>query len=457
MKRIAFALVALAACSSTPPELSLDIRLPDDRSLFAGVASLTLKATRDSAPLAQSTFAASTQSVSLEGVSHGARTIVELDGADSTGSVIARGRTCTFDFEGAGTTAPLYFAPTNFFASTASAPAATRTYPVAMALSDGTVLLAGGADTAGTALASSELFTPGAATFAASGATMIHARRSAEGTPLPSTGLFVTGGVDATGAVVADAELYQESLKSFTAIKAAAIGARVDHRALLLADGSVFVSGGTATEGGAPLATTAIVYIATDGTFQATAGPTLVTARRAHATTLAIGVPVVIGGYGADGKPLDSIEIVDVSSGTATTVGHLQTARADATASVLDDGSILVVGGVGGSGVLADAELYNPVLAAEPSYKTTVYSLAVARHGHTATVLSDGRVLIAGGFGADGKAVDSVELFVTGVRFVSERSLGTPRAGHVTVPLCDGTALVVGGGTGAELYNGPAD
>ena len=57
--------------------------------------------------------------MSLHGVSHGARTVISLDGVDDSGTLIARGKTCPIDFEASGTTAPLYFAPTNFFAPTA--------------------------------------------------------------------------------------------------------------------------------------------------------------------------------------------------------------------------------------------------------------------------------------------------------------------------------------------------
>jgi hypothetical protein len=134
-------------------------------------------------------------------------------------------------------------------------------------------------------------------------------------------------------------------------------------------------------------------------------------------------------------------------------VASLSFPRAEATASLLLDGSILVVGGAGDAAGTprADAELYNPV-----TRTTMIYPLAVARRGHTATVLPDGRVLVAGGLDKNGNPVASVELFASGVGFVSERPLGAPRAHHVAVPLCDGTVLVVGGAATAEIYTPPA-
>jgi hypothetical protein len=391
--------------------------------------------------------------VSLNDVSHGDRTIITLNGLDSAGTVIAQGRTCSINFTGAGTTAPLYFAPTNFFALTASDPITVRQDPVAMALGDGRVLLAGGGDpTSATVFDSSELFAPGLATFAAHTAVMNHARTRAQATPLSSIGLLVTGGVDAAGTTLAEAELYLESGQQFLRITAPLLDGRVDHRAVVLPDGSAFISGGRHGDADPPLATTLFVAVNSDGTYQVTAGPPLLEARRSHATVVSVGVPVVFGGYGAAGTVLDTIEAVDRTSGAAA-IGKLKTARAEATASLLADGSILIVGGIGpASTPLADAEVFNPI-----THTTNVQHLAVARSGHTATVLSDGRVLIAGGLGQNKAALDSVELFVADLGFVTERSLLTPRSGHVTIPLCDGTALVVGGGEKAELYSGPAD
>ena len=444
----------LATACGSSPELTLQIRLPADKTRLAAVSRVDLTATRNGVVLAHGSFSSTAGTVSLSDVSHGAQTLFALDGFDATGAVIARGRSCAVDFEASGTTAALYFAPTNFFGVTASAPSSTRAAPAAMALDDGTVLLAGGGDTAGAPLATTELFHPGLGTFTANAAVMNHARARAESTPLSAIGLLVTGGVGAGGAVLDSAEIYLQNGAQFLDTAPSLDMPRVDHRAVPLADGRTFVTGGSATDGGAPTAATAFIYVKSDGTFHVTTGPTLVEARRAHAAALAVGVPFVFGGYGADGKtPLASVEAIDPSTGgVARTVAHLVTARAEATATALADGGILLVGGIGPAGALADAEVYNPAL---PD-KATVYTLMVARHHHTATVLADGRVLVAGGTDGAGNALSSVEIFAPGVGFLTERSMTTPRSGHVAIPLCDGTVLMVGGGAGAEIYTGSA-
>jgi hypothetical protein len=457
-------MIALAAsipgCGRSP-ELSLDIRLPMDRHLLAGLARLDLIATRDGRVLAQASFSGNASFVSVSGVSHGPRTVLALDGVNATGDVVAEGRTCPVDFEHGGTTAPLYFAPTNFFAPTAGAPAAVRTDPVVVPLSDGSALLAGGADANSP---SAELFSPGSATFAAATQMALNvARQRAEVVEVPSVGALVTGGVDPNDQPIATAELFDDVQREFSSLPDdQRLDARVGHRAVLLGDGhTVLISGGQSPTSNA-LASTVFVKVQPAGVASpVSAGPPLSTARYDHAAVVAVGVPLMIGGYAVDGTPLASIEQLQPADMTTPAafvpIASLRFPRAEATASLLLDGSILVVGGAGDAAHTPrrDAELYNPV-----TRTTTVFDLAVARRGHTATVLSDGRVLIAGGIGLDSAGnqvpLSSVELFAVGVGFVSERPLGAPRANHVAVPLCDGTVLVAGGGPTAEIYTPPA-
>jgi large repetitive protein len=445
---LAGAITLVAACTLSgcgdDPELVLQIRLPpDDQGLFQAVAQLNLTASRDEVVLAQRSFSGTATSVSLTGVSHGPRTIIALEGVDSSNQVIAFGRTCPIDFDGPNTVAPLYFAPTSFFGPTGDTPAA-RYRPVGAALSDGNVVIVGGQDADENALASVELFRPGVATFSPITDHPI-ARKHAASTWLPDVGLLIVGGRDAAGVQIAEAELFLETQGQFFPIADPRLEGRTGHQLVTLPDGRALVTGGVS--GNTTLATALYIAVMSDGTYRVSPAPMLSEPRSGHAATVAVGTPIVFGGYDAAGVPLDTIEAVDVNYSASQIIARMKTPRAEATATALLDGSILLVGGKGPDGEpLADAELFNPI-----TRSTEQIPLVYARHGHSATLLPDGRVLIAGGT-RNGVPFDEVELYVPGFDFVNERRLGTPRAQHLAVPLCDETVLLMGGGPGAELY-----
>ena len=78
------------------------------------------------------------------------------------------------------------------------------------------------------------------------------------------------------------------------------------------------------------------------------------------------------------------------------------------TATLLPNGKVLVAGGfIGGSGYLSSAELYDPA----SGNWTATGSLNNARSYHTATLLPNGKVLVAGGLGTDGVVFSSAELY----------------------------------------------
>ena len=147
-------------------------------------------------------------------------------------------------------------------------------------------------------------------------------------------------------------------------------------------------------------------------------------------------------------------QITAPPANTWVVTGSLNTARYGATATLLTNGLVLVAGGNDGSGApLASAELYNPATG----IWTLTGSLNVARYGATATLLANGQVLVAGGTGP----IASAELYnpATGT-WTLTGSLNTARWGATATLLPNGQVLVAGGyayGVGylssAELYN----
>jgi hypothetical protein len=120
----------------------------------------------------------------------------------------------------------------------------------------------------------------------------------------------------------------------------------------------------------------------------------------------------------------------------------LTTARSSHTASVLSNGKVLVVGGYDINGnPLSSAELYDPATG----LFTVTGSLTDARYSHTASVLSNGKVLIVGGYGNAGN-LSSAELYdpATGL-FTVTGSLTDARSSHTASVLSNGKVLIDNG------------
>ena len=145
------------------------------------------------------------------------------------------------------------------------------------------------------------------------------------------------------------------------------------------------------------------------------------------------------------------------SAGTLAPTGSMHVPRAVHTATLLPDGRVLVAGGMQKNGVFEDtAELYDPASGRFESLPR----LSSPRVGHSATLLSNGRVLIAGGSSGRhfeggrwmGEVAATAELFDPATRtFRSAGSMTTPRAHQAAVRLADGQVLLAGG------YNGVVD
>jgi hypothetical protein len=144
--------------------------------------------------------------------------------------------------------------------------------------------------------------------------------------------------------------------------------------------------------------------------------------------------------------------------GTFIPAGEMTKVRSAHTATLLTDGRVLVTGGSTSGVVLSAAEIYDPATGVF----TTTGDLNAGRVHHTATLLSDGTVLVAGGLG--GGILGSAELYDPSVgTFTPVGSMVTRQFQHTATLLPDGRVLVAGGGhapnfppftvAGAEIYD----
>jgi N-acetylneuraminic acid mutarotase len=176
-------------------------------------------------------------------------------------------------------------------------------------------------------------------------------------------------------------------------------------------------------------------------TWSSTGG--LHTARASHTATLLNDGRVLVVGGDDFGGSLPSAEVYDPTIGTWSSTGILKTARSGHTATLLNDGRVLVVGGANStSSYLASAEVYDPTTGTWSSTST----LKTARGGHTATLLNDGRVLVVGGHYSDSGYHATAEIYapITDT-WSNTNSMSTPRSSHTATLLSDGRVLVAGG------------
>jgi Galactose oxidase, central domain/Kelch motif len=283
-----------------------------------------------------------------------------------------------------------------------------RSHHTATLLLDGSVLVAGGSGPLGLPVASAELYDPATGQWSATG-SMAEGRARHTATLLGDGRVLVVGGsYDPDGdSGLASAELYDPESGTWTATRSMTTG-RSGQTATLLPDGSVLVAGGIGAFVN-PMDPRSLASAETYDpiTGRWTVAGTLSTPRVGHtATLLDDGTVLVVGGNRIFSDPLASVEIFSPETGSWTTVASMTRPHDAHSATLLPDGRVLTVGGRSGDMPIAGAELYDPVgrswiAAVEPP---------TARQVHSATLLPDGRVLVAGGTNATG-ILDSAELY----------------------------------------------
>jgi hypothetical protein len=172
------------------------------------------------------------------------------------------------------------------------------------------------------------------------------------------------------------------------------------------------------------------------------------------ATLLDNGDVLIVGGADHDTQGgIASAEVFHAATLSFEAVGSMHYARISHTATLLDDGRVLIAGGRGES-VTPSAEIYDP--------KTRQFvqtgSLHTARYKHTAGLLPDGRVLIAGGSDeSDWRGtMSSAEIYDphTG-RFSATSPMNDSRfkLPREAVHIASGQLLIAGGSKQVEIYN----
>jgi hypothetical protein len=323
----------------------------------------------------------------------------------SDGNVLLSGG-ATNDLPGLTATAEIFDQTSGTFMATGNMSVA-RYHHTETLLDNGLVLMAGGGfDSART---SAELYDPATGLFTPTG-QMNRARSDHTATRLRSGEVLVAGGSDNT------AEIYDPSTGLFSP-PVNMLASHVLHTAALLLDGTVLIAGGDGP--------TAEVYDPSSGSFRRVGD--LIDTRQAHTAVLLPDGTVLLtgGGYwfplGGDYYfpagppylvPLKSAELFDPTAGSFSFIGNMNFEREFHTAALLQDGRVLIAGGA----IVVDpalyvtnsAELYDPTA---PGPFVPTGDMAFPREGHTATSLLDGTVLVAGGSDSFGTPLSSAEIY----------------------------------------------
>lgn len=335
-----------------------------------------------------------------------------------TGSLNTSGGSATLLQNGkvlvVGDSAEFYNPATGQWSYTSS-PITPRGGHIAVRLLDGRVLVAGGNSPNGDVLTSAEIYDPATGLWSPAGDLSVP--RAHHTANLLNDGTVIVIGGQVVLEVLADrvryltyssAEIYDPATGQWNSAGTMP-SPHAHHASIVLANGNVLVIGG---DNDHLNQRSSSLFDPVTRNWTAT-GDTISARWQPRATILPDGKVLVAGGDGG----MDEAEIYDPVTGKWSATGRMTTRRREHSLTLLPDGTVLAAGGhkddedyyTGEGTVWNSAEIYDPVTG---QWSPTT-SMNVARYGHTATRLDNGKVLVVGGC-TNGVCLNTAELYDSG-------------------------------------------
>ena len=390
--------------------------------------------------------------------------------------LVVGGANVTFEGLFFSTTAEVYDPESGTWSSTGEMND-TRAFHSTARLPDGKVLVVGGvSDTDGDVdlvvkrykncdllktfrirfLGSAEIYDPARNTWTASKSLLNQPRAAHSLTLMSKDKVLVAGGFTQTGNNPITVQLQGMQIQEATPLSSAELSdstmdgwsytcamgeGRAFHTTTLLPDGKLFVTGGIPERSSTEL----YDLHRTSGACTWSAGRPLPASRSLHTASLLPGGRVLLaGGYHEGSEVLGSALISTPTDirWSPVDVGAGQVPRRQATLTLLPNQKLLVTGGYDAEGrVLDSTALYD----LDKGTWTQGSALKVARRAHTATLLLDRKVLVAGGYDTEGNALKSVEIHDPEYGSTLTTNLAEARGEHTATLLPNGDVLLSGG------------